>query len=167
MRFLLGLFVCLLASPSFAVTLSLQGEPVQGGLVFGKTDPGAAVLLDGKPLRTSAHGDFAIGFSRDGKGSHELTVTGRDGSRENRTLTVATRSFDIQRIDGLAPRQVTPTEEDMTRIRAEAAEMRAARGRVGIEALYLSGFDWPAEGPISGVYGSQRILNGEARAPHY
>ncbi|HLV48831.1 MAG TPA: M23 family metallopeptidase, partial [Aliidiomarina sp.] len=28
-------------------------------------------------------------------------------------------------------------------------------------------FIWPAEGRISGVYGSQRILNGKPRAPHY
>ena len=26
---------------------------------------------------------------------------------------------------------------------------------------------WPAKGRISGVYGSQRILNGEPRRPHY
>src|SRR3546814_11127314 len=33
--------------------------------------------------------------------------------------------------------------------------------------LFRSGFVWPAIGRISGVYGSQRILNGEARQPHY
>jgi murein DD-endopeptidase MepM/ murein hydrolase activator NlpD len=166
-RFLLGFLFCLLASPSFAVTLNLQGEPVQGGLIFGKTDPGATVLLDGTALRTSANGDFAIGFSRDGKGPHELSIMGRDGSRESRILAVTPRSFDIQRIDGLPPRQVTPNAEDLARIRAEAAQMKAARAHIGADALFRSGFDWPAEGPISGVYGSQRILNGEARAPHY
>src|SRR3546814_10677425 len=35
------------------------------------------------------------------------------------------------------------------------------------ETDFDSGFVWPAEGPISGVYGSQRILNGEPRQPHY
>ncbi len=164
---LLALLACLLSPPAFAVTLTLQGEAVQGGLMFGKADPGATVQLDGKALRTSAEGDFAIGFSRDGTGPHELTVTGRDGTREARTIAVTTRSFDIQRIDGLPQRQVTPNAEDLARIRAEAAEMTAARGTVGTQALFRSGFDWPAEGPISGVYGSQRILNGEARAPHY
>jgi murein DD-endopeptidase MepM/ murein hydrolase activator NlpD len=161
------LHTCLLASPSFAVTLALQGDAVQGGLMFGKTDPGATVLLDGKALRTSADGDFAIGFSRDGKGPHELAIMGRDGNRETRTITVNPRNFDIQRIDGLPERQVTPNAEDLARIRGEAAEMKAARGAIGIEALFRSGFDWPADGPISGLYGSQRILNGEPRAPHY
>ena len=108
MKAALAAFLLLITTPAFAVTLDLKGEPVQGGLVFGKTDPGASVLLDGKPIRTSAGGDFVIGFSRDGKGPHELTVTGRDGSRENRTLNIGPRQFDIQRIDGLPPRQVTP-----------------------------------------------------------
>ena len=133
MRVLLGFLICLLASPSFAVTLTLQGEAVQGGLMFGKTDPGATVQLDGKALRTSTDGDFAIGFSRDGKGPHELSVTGRDGSRAARALAVTTRSFDIQRIDGLPQRQVTPNTEDLARIRTEAAEMKAARGAIGGE----------------------------------
>ena len=35
-----------------------------------------------------------------------------------------------------------------------------------IEAV-LAGFVWPAQGPISGVYGSQRFYNGEPRNPHY
>jgi murein DD-endopeptidase MepM/ murein hydrolase activator NlpD len=166
-RILLALLACLVVSPSFAVTLTLQGEAVQGGLVFGKTDPGAIVQLDGKALRISADGDFAIGFSRDGKGPHELAITGRDGSRESRILAVTPRSFDIQRIDGLPERQVMPNAEDLARIRGEAAEMKAARGAIGTQALFRSGFDWPADGPISGVYGSQRILNGEPRAPHY
>ncbi|MGY0583956.1 MAG: M23 family metallopeptidase, partial [Paraglaciecola chathamensis] len=28
-------------------------------------------------------------------------------------------------------------------------------------------FIWPAQGPISGVYGSQRVLNGQPKRPHY
>ena len=34
-------------------------------------------------------------------------------------------------------------------------------------AYYSEGFAWPAKGRISGVYGSQRVLNGEPRRPHY
>jgi murein DD-endopeptidase MepM/ murein hydrolase activator NlpD len=35
------------------------------------------------------------------------------------------------------------------------------------EIWFSEKFDWPANGPISGVFGSQRILNGEPKAPHY
>jgi murein DD-endopeptidase MepM/ murein hydrolase activator NlpD len=30
-----------------------------------------------------------------------------------------------------------------------------------------NGFDWPSPGRITGIYGSQRILNGKPRQPHY
>ncbi|MEJ2115346.1 MAG: M23 family metallopeptidase [Gammaproteobacteria bacterium] len=32
---------------------------------------------------------------------------------------------------------------------------------------FKAGFIWPVKGPITGVFGSQRILNGEPRQPHY
>ena len=31
---------------------------------------------------------------------------------------------------------------------------------------FLSGFIWPIRGRISGVFGSERILNGQTRRPH-
>ena len=167
MRWGLVLASFFIATSANAVTLDLTGEAQQGGIVFGKSDPGAIVQLDGHDVRLSPDGDFLLAFARDAKGEHRLVVTGRDGSRDSRSLTVAARTFDIQRINGLPERQVTPNVDDLARIRSEAAEMKAARSAFGIEALYRSGFDWPAEGPISGVYGSQRILNGEPRAPHY
>ncbi|NCO18437.1 MAG: M23 family metallopeptidase, partial [Gammaproteobacteria bacterium] len=70
-------------------------------------------------------------------------------------------------IDGLPPAQVTPDPAVMERIRAEAAMTREARRRVDDRADFAAGFDWPTRGPITGVYGSQRILNGEPRSPHW
>ncbi len=45
--------------------------------------------------------------------------------------------------------------------------MRAARETLADRKDYAEGFGWPLTGRISGVYGSQRILNGEPRQPHY
>ena len=167
MRTILALVLVLATAPSYAVTLELTGTPVQGGLVVGRTEPGAAVRLDGETLRLSPQGDFLIGFARDAKGSRTLSVTGPDGSRTSRNLDIAARSFDIQRIDGLPERQVTPAPDDLVRIRTEAQLMKTAREVSTSDPWFRSGFEWPAEGPISGVYGSQRILNGEPRTPHY
>ena len=167
MRTILALALLVFTCPAFAVTLQLDGAPVQGGLVIGRTDPNATVRLDGEPVRLSPQGDFLIGFARDAKGTRTLGVAGPDGSRETRTLTIAARQFDIQRIDGLPERQVTPAPDDLVRIRAEAQAMKTAREISADDAWFRSGFAWPAEGPISGVYGSQRILNGEPRTPHY
>lgn len=147
--------------------LSLEGSFVQGGLVMGRAEPGAEVLLDGRPLRVGADGLFLLGFERDAAPSAELVVRHADGTEERRTLAIARREYETQRIDGLPQNMVTPSAEDLARIEAEADEIAAARARDTSDAYFLSGFAWPAEGTVTGVYGTARILNGEPRQPHY
>lgn len=155
------------AAGASAAPLALNGEAVQGALLIGQAPPDHAVTLDGDPVLRASDGSFLIGFSRDETESRTLVVTAPDGERTERVLTPADREFDIQRIDGLPPAQVTPDPEAMERIRAEAALTRAARERRDDRTDFLDGFIWPMTGPITGVYGSQRILNGEPRAPHW
>jgi murein DD-endopeptidase MepM/ murein hydrolase activator NlpD len=147
--------------------VELEGEAVQGGLIFGKADPGSQVFLDGKEIMVAPSGRFVIGFDRDETGERVLRVRHREGRAESITLEVAPREFAIERVDGLPPRTVTPDPEALERIRAEAALVSTARARRDDRTDYVQGFDWPAGGRISGVYGSQRILNGEPRRPHY
>lgn len=156
-----------LAAPARAGTLDLQGHFTQGGLVFGTTDPRAQVRLDGRHVRVSPIGHFLLGFGRDHSAEAHLEVTFPDGATERRTLEIAARKYRIQRIDGLPPKMVTPPEGVLARIHAEAARIAAARAEDRPEPLFESGFIWPAVGPISGVFGSQRILNGEPRRPHF
>lgn len=150
-----------------AAELTLKGAFVQGGLVFGQAVPGATVTLDGRPLRLTNDGRFIFGFGRDAPETAILVVMAPDGSVENRALTIDRRDYDIQRIDGIAREYVTPPEEVLARIGADAEAAAAARAADRPETDFDSGFIWPAEGRISGVYGSQRILNGEPRQPHY
>ena len=168
MRAVLALVALLSAtSPGFAVTLEIVGTPIQGGLMIGKTDPDARVTLDGRPVRVSPAGDFLVGFARDATGTQTLLVIGGDGTSQRREIDIKSRDYDIQRIDGLPERQVTPTPEDLVRIQAEAREIKKARAHSAEQAFFRSGFARPADGVVSGVYGSQRILNGQARAPHF
>lgn len=155
------------ASAPRAAELTLKGAFVQGGLVFGQAAPGCMVTLDGRPLRLTDDGRFVFGFGRDAPETATLAVTAPDGSVETRALTVDRRNYDIQRIDGIAREYVTPPEEVLARIRADAEAAAKARELDRPESDFDSGFIWPAEGRISGVYGSQRILNGEPRQPHY
>ena len=76
------------------------------------------------------------------------------------------RQYDEQRIDGLPPAQVTPPPETLDRIRVEQARLNAARAHDTEGARFADGFIWPAQGRISGVFGSRRVLNGVPRAPH-
>lgn len=147
--------------------ITLEGDFVQGGFVVGRAPAGSIVTYEGRTLRLSSKGIFAFGFGRDAAPAAQLIVTLPGGTRVVRELAVADRTFDIQRIDGLPPKLVTPPPEVLSRIRAEGARVRAARAADSAWVDFSGGFAWPSLGRISGVYGSQRILNGEPRQPHY
>jgi murein DD-endopeptidase MepM/ murein hydrolase activator NlpD len=165
-----AILAALLLFVSFSVQaeeIELKGPFTQGGLITGKAPPGSRVTFEGKDVRLTRDGVFLIGFGREAAPEARLEVRLPDGRVERRTLNVAARQYDIQRIDGLPDRQVTPPAEDLARIREDQAAVATARSRDTVEPYFLSGFIWPAIGPISGVYGSQRILNGNPRQPHY
>ena len=147
--------------------LRLEGEVIQGGMVTGHVPPGTRVRFDGRPVRVSEQGLFLLGFGRDHPDSSRLELTFPDGRKLSRSLKVAKREYDIQRIDGLPKRKVTPKKIDYERIRQESRLVRQARQRDDPRTDFLSGWIWPVEGRISGVYGSQRVLNGKPRRPHF
>ncbi len=165
MRRLLALLLLLLAAPA-AAEIVLDGAFEQGGLVLGRTDPGNKVSLDGRTLRVATDGSFIFGFGRNAAAAALLSVRMPDGRHEERRIEVRRRDWPVQRIDGLPQEKVTPDPKQLERIRAEAALVNERRhvesGRTG----FREGFVAPAEGRTSGVFGSQRILNGEPRAPH-
>lgn len=163
-----SLAVLLLLSAPLAARadISLDGRLVQGGLVLGTVAPGSVVTLDGERVRVAKDGRFVIGFAHDARASHTLVARLPDGRTETRKLKVEKRTYDVQRIDGLPQDKVTPPESELPRIRAETALIVAARHHDTPTPWFARGFVWPARGRISGVYGSQRILNGEPRAPH-
>jgi murein DD-endopeptidase MepM/ murein hydrolase activator NlpD len=138
----------------------------QGALVTGRVAPGSRLTLDGRALRVGPRGEHAFGFGRDHGPEAVLTVTPPGGRPEAQRLAVAKREWQVQRLQGLPGAMVTPPPETMERIIRERDHLAALRKTDSSEPHFAAGFVWPATGRISGVYGSQRILNGEARAPH-
>jgi len=159
--------VSILADNETAWPIELDGEPVQGGLLIGQAPVDASARLDGQALQIGPDGSFLIGFGRDETEPKMLEVTLADGRVYRRELVPAARVFNIQRIDGLPPSQVTPPAEVLERIRREAELAREARRLRDPRSDFAEGFIWPVTGPITGVYGSQRILNGQPRNPHW
>ncbi|MEH6517291.1 MAG: M23 family metallopeptidase [Halioglobus sp.] len=149
--------------------LELQGHLVQGGLIWGRVTPGSQVSLDGQPLEVLADGTTFAGFGRDSGSKAELRVEGADNCSQ--TLHISKREYNIQRVEGVPSRTVTPPKEQLDRIARERALVGAAKGqridRPDILSATLAGFVWPVQGPISGVYGSQRVYNGKPGSPHY
>jgi murein DD-endopeptidase MepM/ murein hydrolase activator NlpD len=166
MAWLAALVMLVWGGIAAAQPLQLEGDLVQGGLVRGLVPPGSAVRFAGRALRVDPEGRFLIGFGRDEASGATLTVRYPDGSELTRRLEIARHEYQIERIDGLPPPQISPSAEDLVRIAAEGRLIAAARARDSGEPGVAGKFAWPATGRISGVYGSQRILNGEPRSPH-
>lgn len=156
------------AAPADETPVWALTDPVeQGALVRGRCEGGCRVVLDGRAVRVDRHGRFVLGFDRDHAATARLELVWPNGRRVERRLEVGARAWDVQRIDGLPPAQVTPSDPALlARIDRERAAIRRARGLDSdLEGLW-AGFVWPAEGRTSGVFGSQRVLNGQPRAPH-
>lgn len=164
----LGVVLVVLASAAVArEVVEFEGDVVQGGLVIGHAPAGSSVRVDGEPVMVDEAGRFLLGFTREATEPVDVEVELPSGSRLERRLTPEPRDFEVQRIDGLPEDQVTPPESVLERIRADARAARQARQRRDARSDWSAGFQWPLVGPVTGVYGSQRILNGQPRNPHW
>lgn len=149
------------------LALELQGEWIEGGLIIGTAEPGSSVSFKDEPVMISDEGLFVLGLHRDEDEPVELKVESPDGSLYQQIFEVTQRQYDIQSIEGIARNIMEPSEEDQNRIWADYLMTTEARKIRSDLQEFLSDFDWPVRGPISGVYGSQRIYNGVPGTPHY
>ncbi|MBN1956907.1 MAG: M23 family metallopeptidase [Desulfuromonadales bacterium] len=147
--------------------LQLNGHFIQGGLVYGQTENRTKIYLDTREVPVSAAGNFILGFGRDAAAQQQLTLIHPDGKTEQQVINLAQRNYDIQRITGISKRLMEPTEEDLKRIHQETQAVTLARRQISDQDHCRDNFMWPLVGRITGIYGSQRIFNGEARRPHF
>ena len=149
------------------VNVVLNGKFTQGALLRGQAPAGAKVTLNGETVQTNKDGKFVIGFEREAPLQQTLVVKLDNGQKWQRDITLEKREYNIQRIDGLEQKMVSPPAEVTARIKQDNINVANARsGNTDLDALFTR-FEWPAKGVISGVYGSQRILNGVPKWPHY
>lgn len=166
---LLPTLVALVASSVItAETLyEIDGQWIEGGLLFGNTTPGASVTFKGEPVSVAEDGLFVIGLHRDEEESVSLSVSLNDGRSETNEYAVEQREYRIQRIEGIKREIMEPSTEDQDRIWVEVQQTRKARAIESERRDFLVNFQWPLVGPITGVYGSQRVYNGVPGTPHY
>ena len=145
----------------------VKGQAIQGGLILIKTAPGSRLTLDDAPLMATQDGIAVIGFHRDDTAPVVVVATAPDGAVTRREFTPQTRNYEEQRIEGLPPKMVTPPDEVVARIKRDREMVVMARSAATPIAHFTGDFAWPAQGIITGVYGSRRILNGKPRSPHY
>ena len=152
---------------SIAQTIELDGNFIQGGLVIGKTNPASEVYLDNKKISLDEEGTFLLAFSRKNKPEALLKIIFPKGKKITKTLNIKKRQYIIQRINDLDNNKVVPPKHFYERIKNEIEIVKRAKNIKVPIAYYKSGFMWPSAGIITGVYGSQRILNGLPRRPHF
>ena len=153
---------------SFKVSaVEFNGKFIQGHFILGKTEPNSKVKIDKKQIRVSKDGYFAFGLARDRKYDVVITIIKND-VKEKITKRVQKRKYNIQRIDGLEEKMVTPPEEVYERIKKDNKLIAIARAIDTNLDFFKDKFIMPVDDAIiTGVYGSQRILNGKPKWPHY
>ncbi|MEE4245585.1 MAG: M23 family metallopeptidase [Kangiellaceae bacterium] len=145
----------------------IDAKLVQGGYLIGKTAVGSKVFFAEQQVSVDEQGYFIIGFGRDFEPQASMAIESR-GTRQDFPVMVKPRQWQIERIDGLPPGKVNPTKPSvLKRIRSDSALIRQARAIISELSNYRLPFVMPAHGRISGVYGSQRVLNGDPKRPHF
>ena len=161
-------FILLIFFINFKVlALEFDGKFIQGHFIIGKTEPNSKIKIDKKQVKVSKDGYFAFGIGRDRKYDLVIDIE-KNGTKKKIIKKVQKRKYNIQRIDGLEEKKVTPPEEVYERIKNENKLIAKARAVDSNLDFFKDDFIIPVTNAIiTGVYGSQRILNGKPRWPHY
>ena len=163
-----GLFFCLMAwSLLTQAEIHVEkGALTQGGFAILKTQPGQVWQYHGHQLKADKKGYILIGFGRDAQRKQVITRLQAGHPVEKVVLKIQPRHYTVQRINGLPKNKVTPDKKTLEKIWQDIRLAKQARRIVLPTPYFNSGFIWPTSGIISGIYGSQRILNGHPRRPH-
>ena len=159
-------FVAIIFTTTQLNAIEFKGKFLQGHYIIGITDPSAKIIIDKKNVKVSNDGYFVFGIDRDRK--FDLVITKiKDNNKKKIIKKILKRKYNIQRIDGLDEKKVTPPESVYKRIKDENNKIGKARSINSDLPFFKNKFIMPVNGIISGVYGSQRILNGKPKWPHY
>ena len=153
----------ILLNSSLVYAVEFKGKFIQGHYIIGKTESNTEIIIDKKKVKVSSDGYFAFGIEKERK----LDIIIIEG---NRTIIkkIQKRKYNIQKIDGLPQKKVTPPEEFYARIKRENKLIGEARDIESDLQFFKEKFVIPVDDAIiTGVYGSQRVLNGIPRWPHY
>ncbi len=161
------LLLLIISISSSAFAIDFDGKFIQGHFIIGKTEPKSKIWIDKKPVKVSSEGFFVFGIDRDRK--YDVIITKvKGGKKEKIVKKIKKREYKIQRIDGLPEKKVTPPKEFYDRIKRENKIISDARSIDSNLTFFKNKFIPPLDKAIiTGVYGSQRILNGKPKWPHY
>jgi murein DD-endopeptidase MepM/ murein hydrolase activator NlpD len=151
----------------------LSKDPLQGSVLIGRAPSDAiSVSFNGAVVPTDKEGFFVIGFDRDAENSASLSATLRNGKTVDRYLPVRPAAWKIEHVKANPTGGAATTAEFQARRGPELARINAARAKKVTSEGWRQDFIWPIEywtitgGRISGLFGSQRIYNGNPGSYH-
>ncbi len=158
---------CLLMLAATAFSVELAGQWRQGGILRGQVASGSNVEFMGRKVEVSSRGEYVIGLGRDAASKAVLRVIDVTGKAQSYSFDVTPQVYNIQHVNGVPNKTVNPSVTQQARTKKEAGRVWLARQKLFTMNDFMQPFVWPLQGPITGVYGSQRVYNGEPRRPHY
>ncbi len=144
-----------------------HGSWQQGGMVYGYIEKNHRLTMDNREIPVADDGFFVLGFARDEAEKVDFAIYHGDQLVNSFSKTLLKQNYRIQRVNGVPQQTVTPSEEHLARIRNEAELVKKARQAEFPDRFFTQTFIWPTKGPITGVFGSQRVYNGVPGNPHY
>ena len=154
-------------SQFFSYALELKGSFYQGNLIVGKVKSKTKVYIDGQKIKVTDQGFFVFGITKDRKNDVTIKIVQNNLSKKI-IKKVYKKKYLIQKINGLPKKQVTPPKKFYERIKSDNKLISKARSVDSNFNYFSKKFILPIDNSIiTGVYGSQRILNGIPKSPHY
>ena len=132
----------------------------EGGIITGKISENSALRIDDQKILTY-NNRFIFAFGRKFKENIKIEV-----DNISKEFNVKNKEYKIENIRGLPQNKVEPSKKELDKIISDQQKIKEAKN-VGIrKKLFNKRFILPSKGRLSGVYGSQRILNSKPRRPH-
>ena len=147
--------------------IKIYGNLIQGAMLTGTTYPNTEITVFKKTITSDLNGHFVFGVGRDAPKNLTLVLSKANGKKIKKTLDIKQRDYKTQSIEGVAKKYVSPPKKVLARIKKENGQVWLARQNFSENSFYKEAFVMPAQGPITGVYGSQRIFNGVPKRPHF
>ena len=116
------LLLVIFFSSTQTYAIEFKGKFIQGHYIIGKTNPGSKIFIDKKKVKVSKDGYFAFGIEKDRK--FDIVITENNNKIVKK---IKKRKYNIQKIEGLPKKKVTPPEEFYARIKRENKLIADAR----------------------------------------
>ena len=140
----------------------IKGCFCEGGLIYGKAKKKDRIIIDENIIKVSKDGFFIFAFGRNFNKDLNISINGK-----KKKYKIKKKKYKIEIINNLASNKVEPNQKEIQKILHDKKEIETAKKKSEDKKLFKEDFILPANGRISGVFGSQRILNKKPRRPHY